>query len=300
MKRFFVMAALVCIAALSVNAQADEPETKAQKFFRLTKTADENPTDWNAQLEAGHFLLDKENGMYNQSKAEKYYERIYHLATDYNKEIPDSVIREACVALLTVASDKKNLDKALFYIDEILHADKVGVDIGDAYLNTLGSTGMLYNMMKENFVKALPYMMDIRERVTKANLPGIEHTDITTAMLFEGLVREYKKMFNDKLIDLTFDGKKYIVISMGDWNIEKPLMGWTEKKDGVPTLLYGEDGKIYDDMHGEMVYSFFFDKNGIVPQEGTNMRLISVTPECRQQLLEAYHNYTKKSKTNKK
>lgn len=300
MKRFFVMAALVCIDALSVNAQTDEPETKAQKFFRLTKTADENPTDWNAQLEAGHFLLDKENGMYNQSKAEKYYERIYHLATDYNKEIPDSVIREACVALLTVASDKKNLDKALFYIDEILHADKVGVDIGDAYLNTLGSTGMLYNMMKENFVKALPYMMDIRERVTKANLPGIEHTDITTAMLFEGLVREYKKMFNDKLIDLTFDGKKYIVISMGDWNIEKPLMGWTEKKDGVPTLLYGEDGKIYDNMHGEMVYSFFFDKNGIVPQEGTNMRLISVTPECRQQLLEAYHNYTKKSKTNKK
>ena len=279
MRKIFLFAAFICFAALNVNAQTEEPESKIEKMLRLTKTANENPTDWKAQLEAGHFLLDKENGMYNQSMAEKYYERIYHLATDYNKEIPDSVIREACVALLTVASDKKNLDKALFYIDEILHADKVGVDIGDAYLNTLGSTGMLYNMMKENFVKALPYMMDIRERVTKANLPGIEHTDIT---------------------DLTFDGKKYIVISMGDWNIEKPLMGWTEKKDGVPTLLYGEDGKIYDNMHGEMVYSFFFDKNGIVPQEGTNMRLISVTPERRQQLLEAYHNYTKKSKTNKK
>jgi len=107
MKRMMVMAALVCIVALNVNAQTEETESKGQKFFRLTKEADDNPTDWKAQLEAGHFLLDKENGIYNQSQAAKFYERIFHLATDYNKEIPDSIIRETGITLMTLASEKK-------------------------------------------------------------------------------------------------------------------------------------------------------------------------------------------------
>ena len=78
MRKIILFAAFVCFAALSVSAQTEEPESKIEKMLRLTKTANENPTDWKAQLEAGHFLLDKEKGVYNQSQAEKYYERIYH------------------------------------------------------------------------------------------------------------------------------------------------------------------------------------------------------------------------------
>ena len=89
MRKIFLLAAFVCFAALSASAQTEESESKTEKMLRLTKTANENPTDWKAQLEAGHFLLDKEKGVYNQSQAEKYYERIFHLAIDYNKEIPD-------------------------------------------------------------------------------------------------------------------------------------------------------------------------------------------------------------------
>ena len=122
MKRMILLTALVCFAALNVSAQTEEPETKGQKYFRLTKTADENPTDWKAQWEAGAFLLDKENGMDNPSQAATYYDRVFHLATDYNKEIPDSVIREAGSLLMAAASNQKDLDKTLFYIDELAHA----------------------------------------------------------------------------------------------------------------------------------------------------------------------------------
>ena len=300
MKKIFVLAALTCITALHMNAQIVEPESKVQKFFRLTKTADDNPKDWKAQLEAGHFLLDKDSGMYNQSQAGKYYERIYHLATDYNREIPDSVIREAGTGLLTVASDKKNLDKALFYIDEITHADKVGIEIGDDYLNSIGFMGMLYNMMKENMSQALSYMLDIRKRVTKSQQSGLEHTDVTTAIIYEHLLEEYNKMFGDKLVELIFDGKKYILVAKADWNIEKPFIGWLQSTEGRPTLLCDEDGKIHDNIHGEMEYGFNFGKDGIVAKPETNMRLITVTPERRQQLVEAYHKYMKKTKKNKK
>lgn len=300
MKKNCVIAVLICIAALNVNAQTEEPESKAQKFFRLTKAADENPNDWKAQLEAGHFLLDKENGMYNQSQAEKYYERIYHMVTDYHKDMPDSIFWETGMALTTVASSKQDINKALFYADEMLHAGNVGIDMPDNFFYSFATVGWSYNMMKGDFVKALPYMMGIRERLTNKNHQGIEHTDVTTILLFENLIGKYKEMFGDKLVELTFDGKKYIIVGKADWNIEKPFMGWLQEVEGSPTLLCDEDGKIHDDIHGEMVYGFKFFKDHVVPEDGTNMRLITVTPERRQQLVEAYQKYIKKAKKNQK
>lgn len=187
LRKIILFAAFVCFAALNVSAQTEKPESKIEKMLRLTKTANENPTDWKAQLEAAHFLLDKEDGIYNQSQAEKYYERLYHLALDYNKEIPDSIIREAGITLITVATDKKNVD-----------------------------------------------------------------------------------------------------------------MGWMQQSEGSPTVVYGEDGKVYDDKHGYLEYGFDYKKNGIVPKEAVNMRLITVTPEHRQQMVEAYRNYLKEAKKGKK
>jgi hypothetical protein len=299
MRKIFLLAAFVCFAALSVSAQTEESESKTEKMLRLTKTANENPTDWKAQLEAGHFLLDKEKGVYNQSQAEKYYERIYHLATDYNKEIPDSVIRETGFMLMSVAADKKNFDKALFYIDAMTHARRVGVDISDEYMNSIDVCGIMYSMIKEDMVKPLAYIMNIRERLTKNKTPGIEYTDVLTTILFERLMEKYKDMFGDKVMELTLDDKKYIMISKGDWNIEKPLVGWMQNVEGSPTVVYGEDGKVYDDKHGNMEYGFDWNKNGVVPKEGVNMRLITVTPEHRQQMVEAYRNYLKNAKKNK-
>lgn len=299
MKKIFLFAAFVCFAALSVSAQTEEQESKIEKMLRLTKTANENPTDWKAQLEAGHFLLDKENGMYNQSQAEKYYERLYHLATDYNKEIPDSVIRETGIMLMTVATDKKNLDKALFYIDAMIHAQRAGVDISDDYMTYFAFWGMMNSMGKEDRVKSLSYIMNLREKLSHNKTPGIEYTDVLTTVLFERLIAQYRDMFGDKLVEMTLDGKKYIMISKGDWNIEKPLVGWMQNVEGSPTVVYGEDGKVYDDKHGYVEYGFDYYKSGIVPKEGVNMRLITVTPERRQQMVEAYRNYLKNAKKNK-
>ena len=299
MKKIFLFAAFVCFAALSVSAQTEEKESKIEKMLRLTKTANENPTDWKAQLEAGHFLLDKENGMYNQSQAEKYYERLYHLATDYNKEIPDSVIRETGIMLMTVATDKKNLDKALFYIDAMIHAQRAGVDISDDYMTYFAFWGMMNSMGKEDRVKSLSYIMNLREKLSQNKTPGIEYTDVLTTVLFERLIAQYRDMFGDKLVEMTLDGKKYIMISKGDWNVEKPLMGWMQDVEGSPTVVYGEDGKVYDDKHGYVEYGFDYYKSGIVPKEGVNMRLITVTPERRQQMVEAYRNYLKNAKKNK-
>ena len=297
-----------CTMTTVVNAQTAETESNMDKYLRLSKEADENPTNWQAQLEVGHMLLDKESSLYNQSRAAKYYERIYQQAAGFNKEVPDSVFRESVVMLMTVASDKKDLKKALFYTDELMRAEKIGMDINKDYVITCGMMGIGLNLINGDAAKALCHMLDMRKLATADKKAGIDYSDPMTVMLYENLLSEYRKSFGDKLPELTLDGKKYIIIAMNQWNVEMPLMGWfggvgddgDDERAEVLKLFYGEDGKVYDDIHGEMIYSFNCNKDGFVPQEGYNVRMITVTSEQRQKMVDAYHNYMKKHKKDQK
>ena len=99
MRKIFVMAVFACFAAMNVNAQSEGTESKNEEMLRLTKAADENPTDWKAQFDAGMFLVNKGTEMYNPAQAEKYFERLFHLAMDLKKEVPDSVVPAAGMML---------------------------------------------------------------------------------------------------------------------------------------------------------------------------------------------------------
>ena len=180
----------------------------------------------------------------------------------------------------------------------------MGVDVNRDYVITCGWMGVVFNLMNGDAAKALCYMLEMRKFATAEKKAGIDYSDAMTVMLYENLLSEYSKTFRDRLPEFTLDGKKYIVIAMKQWNVEMPLMGWLgsldddgddERGNGLK-LLYGEDGKVYDDMHGEMNYSFNFTKDGFVPQEGYNVRMITVTPEQRQKMVDAYHSYLKKHK----
>ncbi len=220
-----------CAMTTVVNAQTSEPESNMDKYLRLSKEADENPTNWQAQLEVGHMLLDKESGVYNQSRAARYYERIYQQGAGFNKEVPDSVIFESIVALMTVASEKKDIKKVLFYTDELMRADKMGVDVKRDYIITSAGMGIVYNLMSGDPAKALCNMLDVRKLATAENKPGIEYSDPMTVILYENLLSNYRKSFGDRLPEFTFDGKKYILIAMYKWNVENPLMGWMGSLD---------------------------------------------------------------------
>ena len=303
MEKIIVLAVIACFAAMNVNAQTAETESKEEKMLRLTKAADENPTDWKAQLEAGDFLLDRENEMYNPSQAEKYYERLFHLATDYNKEIPGPVIGKTgfVLAMMSMTPEKNDLGRALFYIDAMRRANTAGMAPEENLTYMFDVMGVLYSIINGEAERSLYYMTELRERLTEDKMPGIEYTDVMTAMLYEELMSKYKDMFSDKLLELTVDGNKYIALSMNEWNIEKPFAGWRKETEGDQESLYYccDDDTVTDDLHGQMVFSFYSDKDGVKPQDNANARLITVTPECRQQLVDAYRKYMKKSKKNK-
>ena len=298
MNKIIVLAVFACLAAMNVNAQTAETESNHEKMLRLTKAADENPTDWKAQLEAGDFLLDRENEMYNPSQAEKYYERLFHLATDYNKEIPGPVIGKTGFALarMSMPPEKNDLGRALFYIDAMRRANTAGMASEENLTYMFDVMGVLYSIINGEAERSLYYMTELRERLTEDKMPGIEYTDVMTAMLYEELMSKYKDMFSDKLLELAVDGNKYIALSMNEWNIEKPFAGWRKETEGDQESLYYccDDDTVTDDLHGQMVFSFYSDKDGVKPQDNANARLITVTPECRQQLVKAYRKYMKK------
>lgn len=304
--RLVLAFAFCCAMTTAVNAQTAETESKMDKYLRLSKEADENPTNWQAQLEVGHILLDKESGVYNQSRAAKYYERIYQQAVGVNKEVPDSVFLESVVMLMTVATDKKDVNKVLFYIDELMRADKIGMNINRDYVTSYNVMAIVFNLMNNNAAKALCNIQDARKLLIADKKVGIDYSDPMTVMLYENLLSEYRKSYGDKLTELTLDGKKYVIIANGSWNVEMPLMGWLGglgndggDKSKELKLFYGEDGKVYDNMHGEMNYGFNYTKDGFVPKEGYNVRMITPTPEQRQKMVDAYHSYMKKHKKNK-
>ena len=304
--RMVLAFAFCCAMTTAVNAQTAETESKMDKYLRLSKEADENPTNWQAQLEVGHILLDKESGVYNQSRAAKYYERIYQQAVGVNKEVPDSVFLESVVMLMTVATDKKDVNKVLFYIDELMRADKIGININRDYVTSYNVMAIVFNLMNNNAAKALCNIQDARKLLIADKKVGIDYSDPMTVMLYENLLSEYRKSYGDKLTELTLDGKKYVIIANGSWNVEMPLMGWLGglgndggDKSKELKLFYGEDGKVYDDMHGEMNYGFNYSKDGFEPKEGYNVRMITPTPEQRQKMVDAYHSYMKKHKKDK-
>ena len=304
--RMVLAFAFCCAMTTAVNAQTAETESKMDKYLRLSKEADENPTNWQAQLEVGHILLDKESGVYNQSRAAKYYERIYQQAVGVNKEVPDSVFLESVVMLMTVATDKKDVNKVLFYIDELMRADKIGMNINRDYVTSYNVMAIVFNLMNNNAAKALCNIQDARKLLIADKKVGIDYSDPMTVMLYENLLSEYRKSYGDKLTELTLDGKKYVIIANGSWNVEMPLMGWLGglgndggDKSKELKLFYGEDGKVYDDMHGEMNYGFNYTKDGFVPKEDYNVCMITPTPEQRQKMVDAYHSYMKKHKKDK-
>ena len=298
--RMVLAFAFCCAMTTAVNAQTAETESKMDKYLRLSKEADENPTNWQAQLEVGHILLDKESGVYNQSRAAKYYERIYQQAVGVNKEVPDSVFFESVVMLMSVASEKKDVNKVLFYIDELMRADKIGININRDYVISYNVMGIVFNLMNNDAAKALCNILDARKLLTADKKAGLEYSDPMAVMLYENLLSEYRKSYGDKLTELTLDGKKYVIIAVNKWNVEMPLMGWLggvgDEDDNKLKLLYGEDGKVYDNIHGEMNYSFNYTKDGFVPKEGHNVRMITPTPEQRQKMIAAYRSYMKKHK----
>lgn len=294
-KLFWAALTVMCALALNVNGQ-NADETLRQKFERLEKEADANPTDWQKQYEVAQMLIDKDSELHDQVKAGKFYERIYHIVADLDATVPDSVFYESTFISMLNAMNQQDVQKALDYGEELLRFARVKKDTNDSFvINTTAITAPLL-MMLERPAAGVDRLLELRKLMKSGNIPGEENTDMMLATLYDLTMDDYREWAKDKLMEITIEGKPYVAIAMGLWNVEQPFMGWTGGESGGKTLFVDENMKVYDDLHGTMECNFNWDNESrsIVKSPNANTRLITVTPEQRQRYVDAYKNYLKK------
>ncbi len=292
---FGVTLLLLCAVTLQMSGQ-NANETLRQKYERLEKDADANPTDWQKQYAVAQMLIQKDSELHDQEKANKFYERIYHLVSDINDVVPDSVYNEGCYILMLNAMNKSDIEKTVFYADELIRHAKLKNDMQNSFY--IGANALMapIMIMLERSAGGLDKLLELRKIMEERNYNGVENTDAMLAFFYDQTYSEYREWVADKLMEVTIEGKPYVLIAMGDWNVEQPFMGWSVDKPDNKVVFVDENLKVYDNLHGAMQFNFSWDgqNTAIVKAENTTVRLITVTPERRQQMVEAYKKYLMK------
>ena len=285
---------LMCAVTLQVSGQ-NANETLRQKYERLEKDADANPTDWQKQYAVAQMLIQKDSELHDQEKANKFYERIYHLVSDINDVVPDSVYNEGCYILMLNAMNKSDIEKTVFYAEELIRHAKLKNDMQNSFY--IGANALMapIMIMLERSAGGLDKLLELRKNIEERNYNGVENTDAMLAFFYDQTYSEYREWVSDKLMEINIEGKPYVLIAMGDWNVGQPFMGWSVDKPDNKVVLVDENLKVYDDLHGAMQFDFNWNEEttSIVKTANTTVRLITVTPERRQQMVEAYKKYLK-------
>jgi hypothetical protein len=285
---------LMCAVTLQVSGQ-NANETLRQKYDRMEKDADANPTDWQKQYAVAQMLIQKDSELHDQEKANKFYERIYHLVSDINDVVPDSVYNEGCYILMLNAMNKSDIEKTAFYADELIRHAKLKNDMQNSFY--IGANALMapIMIMLERSAGGLDKLLELRKNIEERNYNGVENTDAMLAFFYDQTYSEYREWVSDKLMEINIEGKPYVLIAMGDWNVGQPFMGWSVDKPDNKVVLVDENLKVYDDLHGAMQFDFNWNEEttSIVKTANTTVRLITVTPERRQQMVEAYKKYLK-------
>lgn len=294
-KFYGVVLLLMCTVTLQMSGQ-NANETLRQKYDRMEKDADANPTDWQKQYEVAQMLIQKDSELHDQEKANKFYERIYHLESDIKNVVPDSVFNEGCYILMLNAMNKSDIEKTVFYADELIRHAKLKNDMQNSFFIGANAIMAPIMIMLERSAGGLDKLLELRKIMEGRNGNGVENTDAMLAFFYDQTYNEYREWVADKLMEITIEGKPYVLIAMGDWNVEQPLMGWSVDKPDSKAVFIDENLKVYDDLHGAMQFNFNWDEKttSIVKTENTTVRLITVTPGRRQQMVEAYKKYLKK------
>lgn len=294
-KFFGAVLLLLCTVTLQMSGQ-NANETLRQKYERLEKDADANPTDWQKQYAVAQMLIQKDSELHDQEKANKFYERIYHIVSDINDVVPDSVYNEGCYILMLNAMNKSDIEKTVFYADELIRHAKLKNDMQNSFY--IGANALMapIMIMFERSAGGLDKLLELRKIMEERNYNGVENTDAMLAFFYDQTYSEYREWVADKLMEITIEGKPYVLIAMGDWNVEQPFMGWSVDKPDNKVVFVDENLKVYDNLHGAMQFNFSWDgqNTAIVKAENTTVRLITVTPERRQEMVEAYKKYLKK------
>ena len=311
-----VLTFFLCCAMTTTVVNAQEAESPVKKGERLAKAADDAPQDWKKQYDAAEFYLNEYNGTPNAKLAEKYATRALEIAQSQTVK-RDTILGKSFELMSIIGMYNKNYDQMVGSYDQAIRAyvEELG------YQNTaipprIAFLGSLKWMLHSSGV--YPYgdadaVKTIREAFILNNqLPerqrakGMGDAETIYALSHEILMTEYRQLMKDKVWLWTdqADGKTYTILAFDDWTVDQPTGFMTtmyiDNQNGKKGsdfkygfVLMDEQGNITERKPTEFAWNVNFNQkdNTFLLSDETNLRVVSISSEKRQQIVDAFHKF---------
>ena len=318
-KILMTLAAVLCCAMTTTVVNAQEAESPIKEGERLAKAADDAPQDWQKQYDAAEFYLNDSNGSPNTILAEKYATRALEIAKSQTEK-RDTILGKSFELMSALGMYNKNVDQMLGSYDQAIRAyvDELGYQNAAippriAFLASLkwllhSSGGYAYG--DADAVKTLREAFILNGQLPEGQrAEGMEDAETIYALSHEMLMAEHKQQMKDKVWLWTdqADGKTYTILAFDDWTLEQPtgLMatlfvdnqnGKKESDFKYGLVLMDEQGNIAERKPTAFVWNVNFDQQGNAYRlsDKTNLRVVGITSEKRQQIINALHKFENK------
>ena len=318
-KIMMTLAAVLCCAMTTTVVNAQEAESPVKKGERLAKAADDAPQDWKKQFDAAEFYLNESKITPNPVLAEKYATRALEIAKNQTVK-RDTILGKSLELLSSLGMYNKNFEQVIGYYDQAIRAyvDELGyknaaIPPRIAFLASIkwmlySSGGYAYGDV--DAVRSLREAMILNNQLPEGQrAEGMENTETIFALSHETLMAEHKQLMKDKVWLWTdqADGKTYTILAFDDWTVEQPAgflaTMFVDSQNGkkAPDLKCGlvlmdEQGNITERKPTEFVWNVKFNQKGNAYRltDETNLRVVRIPSEKRQQIIDAFHKYEKK------
>jgi hypothetical protein len=318
-KIMMTLAAVLCCTMSTTVVNAQEVESPIKEGERLAKAADDAPQDWKKQYDAAEFYLNESKGTPNPKEAEKYANRALEIAKSQTIK-RDTILGKSLELMATLGMYNKNVEQMIGYYDQAIRAyvDELGYQNAAippriAFLASLKwmlhSSGA-YAYGDADAVKTLREAFLLNNQLPEGQrAEGMEDAETIYALSHEILMAEHRQQMKDKVWLWTdqADGKTYTILAFDDWTVEQPAgflaTMFVDNQNGkkAPDLKCGlvlmdEQGNITERKPTEFLWNVNFNQKGNAYRltDQTNLRVVRIPSEKRQQIIDAFHKFEKK------
>ncbi len=235
-KIIIILAAVVCSVAAMAQSQADEALKEMEK---KVKVADGKQTDGRAQLDAALACINDELGdKKDLQRGLVYAERALKIA-EAQTVLKDTLLGHTHYTLGVIYIQQNDYGKACEYFEKAMNAFERELGADDPVTN---GTKMVYSymIMQMQPFRGFPYIQEAFYNNSIApedkRITNMDEANILLETSLEMLIAAYTEYFKTAVPLIVRDGSQYLLVQSGDWNIEKPLVGWL-----VPTLMRSEE-----------------------------------------------------------
>ena len=316
-----IAAVLYCCLAPALAMAQSNVEEVIKQVEQKVKLADKNPTNGKMQLEAGQALIWNNLGdKRDPERSMTYANRALKIAEE-QIVLQDTLKGETYLLLAELNMMKGDTNKAFEYTEKGLEAfsQELGrYDRWTIYKKILvGYLTMMYLDIRRGSLMIQQAFLDSEMIPQEQRIQNLKELTVLYELALEYSMADLANKMKHGVPFVVYDGKRYLMLDTGEWNMEKPIVGWTfsslmndlqggNEEDHKDVILCDFDDvnaplrlvKANDENRPEFKVSFSLNPSDTshlnIPED--NSRLWFLNEAGYNKVLEKYHAFKKEMK----